>query len=160
MIVCVGRDHWARRLRVAKGAPTPVGPLCPLCRRRDGSQTRPSHLHPLVSVGEGLAPPPDGFAPRRLVGGGFRRPGGEPLLERSKRGEKIAGGLFRWTGHIHFDMDVTCPQSLHPRPPIYGRAWFGGLVEMYRRGVVSDTSPFSRPLPLCGKTRGPSVLPV
>ena len=31
---------------------------------------------------------------------------------------------------------------------------------MYRRGVASDTGPFSRPLPLCGKTRGPSVLPV
>ena len=30
---------------------------------------------------------------------------------------------------------------------------------MYRRGVASDASPFSRPLPLCGKTRGPSVLP-
>ena len=27
--------------------------------------------------------------------GGFRRPGGEPLLERSKRGEKIAGGRLR-----------------------------------------------------------------
>ena len=53
-----GRDDSARRLRVAKGAPTPVGPLCPLCRRRGGSQTRPSHLHPLVSVGRGLALPP------------------------------------------------------------------------------------------------------
>ena len=29
---------------------------------------------------------------------------------------------------------------------------------MYRRGVVSDTSPFSRPLPLCGKIGELSVL--
>ena len=47
-----------------------------------------------------------------------------------------------------------------PPDPVYGGAWYGGLVEMYRRGVASDTQPSSRPLPLCGKTRGPSVLPV
>ena len=45
-----------------------------------------------------------------------------------------------------------------PRTPVYGGAWFGSLVEMYRRGVASDTLPFSRPLPLCGKTR--EILPL
>ena len=50
---------------------------------------------------------------------------------------------------------VACPPD-----PIYGGAWYGGLVEMYRRGVVSDALPFSRPLPLCGKTGGLSVLSV
>ena len=38
----------------------------------------------------------------------------------------------------------------HPRTPVYGGAWFGGSVEIYRRGVTSDASPFSRPLPLYG----------
>ena len=45
-----------------------------------------------------------------------------------------------------------------PRTPVYGGAWFGSLVEMYRRGVASDTLPFSRPLPLCGKTS--EILPL
>ena len=39
-----------------------------------------------------------------------------------------------------------------PRTPVYGGAWYGNLVEMYRRGVASDVLSFSRPLPLCGKT--------
>ena len=48
----------------------------------------------------------------------------------------------------------------HPRTPVYGGAWFGNLVQIYRRGVVSDASPSSRPLPLCGKIRGLFLLPV
>ena len=48
----------------------------------------------------------------------------------------------------------------HPRTPVYGRAWYENPAQMYRRGVASDTGPLSRPLPLCGKTRGLSVLPV
>ena len=46
-----------------------------------------------------------------------------------------------------------------PPDPVYGRAWFGNLAQLYRRGVASNTQPSSRPLPLCGKTGGPSVLP-
>ena len=49
---------------------------------------------------------------------------------------------------------VACPPD-----PICGRAWFDSPAQMYRRGVISDTEPFSRPLPLCGKTRELSVLP-
>ena len=46
-----------------------------------------------------------------------------------------------------------------PRTPVYGRAWYENPAQMYRRGVASDASPFFRPLPLCGKIRGLSVLP-
>ena len=100
------------------------GTFMSLCRRRGGSQTRPSHLHPLVSVGEGLAPPA-GFVPYRLIQRGFRRPGGEPLLERSKRGEKIAGVcsdgqvtsilIWMWPVHSHYT----------PGPPFTGELGTG-----------------------------------
>ena len=43
--------------------------------------------------------------------------------------------------------------AVHPRAPVYGGAWFGGLAQIYRRGVASDTQPSSRPLPLCGKNQ-------
>ena len=100
-------DDEGRGLPDAPSA-TSVGPLCPLCRRRGGSQTRPSYLYPLVPIGEGLAPSRR-FCTTLFDLRKFRRSGGEPLLERSKRGEKIAGGLFRWAGHIHIKMDVACP---------------------------------------------------
>src|SRR5699024_1543981 len=52
--------------------------------------------------------------------GGFRRPGGEPLLERSKRGEKIAGG-----GHVG---PYGPPMLSTPGPPFTGElgswAWW------------------------------------
>ena len=62
-------------------------------------------------VGEGLAPPA-GFAPCRLVGGISPPAGGEPLLERSKRGEKIAGG-----GHVG---PYGPPMLSTPGPPFTG----------------------------------------
>ena len=111
MIVCVGRDHWARRLRVAKGAPTPVGPLCPLCRRRGGSQTRPSHLHPLVSVGEGLAPPA-GFVPYLLIWGKFRRQRAASPFWSDPKGAKRSPG--DGSGEHQVVLSVACP-----RAPVY-----------------------------------------
>ena len=62
MIVCVGRDHWARR--------------------------PPGLFRHFVSVGEGLAPPA-GFVPYILIWGTFRRPGGKAP---SKKGEGKTDG--------------------------------------------------------------------
>ena len=131
MTICVGRDHWARR--------------------------PPGLFRHFASVGEGLAPPA-GFVPHRLIWGTFRRSGGEWLSERSESHQRIAGvcsdgqaasiSKWMWPVHSHCTPD-----------PVYGRAWYENPAQMYRRGVASDASPFSRPLPLCGKTRELSVLP-
>ena len=95
MTICVGRDHWARR--------------------------PPGLFRHFASVGEGLAAP-TGLAPRRLILGGFRRPGGEPLLERSKRGEKITGVcsdgqatsilIWMWPVHSRYTPDPRLRGSL------------------------------------------------
>ena len=89
---------------------------------------RPSYLYPLAPVGEGLAPSRRvRAAPFDLEG--FRRPGGQATSIL----------IWIWPVHSHCTPD-----------PVYGGAWFGGLAQTYRRGVVSDTKLFSRPLPLCG----------
>ena len=84
------------------------------------------------------------YRPAYFISGGISPPaGGEPLLERSKRGEKIAGGRLRRAP----SGALSRPP---PGPPCTRGAWFGGLTQMYRRGATSDTTSFSRPLPLCG----------
>ena len=120
--------------------------------RRGGSQTRPPPLYPLVPVGEGLAPsrrvctvPFDLRRFRRLwAASGF-------LSDQKATKESPGDG----SGEHQVVLLVARPPG-----PMYGRAWYGNLAQMYRRGVPSDAPLFSRPLPLCGKTGGPSVLPV
>ena len=73
-----------------KAAPTSVGPLYLLCRRRGGSQTRPPPLYPLAPVGEGLAPPA-GFVPYHLIWGDFAAPAASPFWSDPKGAKRSPG---------------------------------------------------------------------
>ena len=72
----------------------------------------------------------------------FAAPAASSFLSDQKETKESPGD---GSGEHQVVLLVACP-----RAPVYEGAWFGGLVEMYRRGVTSDASPFSRPLPLCG----------
>ena len=118
-----------------------MGPLCPLCRRRGGSQTSPPYLYPLAPVGEGLAPS------RRFCSAPFDLVDISPLRRRAPFGAIQKGRKDRrgWPRR-----PLWAANDGPPRTPVYEGAWFGSLAQIYRRGVASDTTSFSRPLPLCG----------
>ena len=104
------------------------------------------------------------YSPFRLIWGPFPRRGGACPSRRFCTvpfgwGDFAAGGRRAPFGAIQKGRKdrrgwprrpLWAANDGHPRTPIYGGAWFGGVGQMYRRGVASDTPPFSRPLPLCG----------
>ena len=115
--------------RASPGAP----PWCSGCRRP----------HPCRAG----ACPSRWFVP--FYWGNFAAPAASGFLSDQKATKEspgvCSGGqatsilIWIWPVHSHCTPD-----------PVYGGAWFGGLAQTYRRGVVSDTKLFSRPLPLCG----------
>ncbi len=128
----VGRDHWARRPQGR--VPDPPEVICPTPLSsylltsfdlRRGGLWPPAHSTLAFFTVEADTPVPlRGNSPSVLIGPyvlfwGISPPaGGEPLLERSKRGEKIAGG-----GHVG---PYGPPMMATPGPPFTRGAWFGG----------------------------------